>query len=57
MGSTKAFVFLEFMIKILGLEYEDLCKSILNSTKTSLLYASRGPRWAINRTHALQADP
>jgi len=53
MGSTKAFVFLEFMIIILGLEYEDLCKSILNSTKTSLLYSSRGPRWAINRTHAL----
>jgi hypothetical protein len=55
MGSAKAFVFLESTVIILGLEFEDLYKSMSNNTKASLFYASRGLGWARNRTHALQA--
>jgi hypothetical protein len=57
MDSVKTFVFLESTVRILGLESQDLCKSMSNSTKASLFYASRGLGWAVNRTHALQACP
>lgn len=55
MGSAKAFVFLESTVRILGLKFEDLCKSMSNSTKASLFYASRGFGWARNKAHALLA--
>ncbi len=50
MGTTKDIVFQNLQLEFWDYNLK-VGISMLNNTKTSLFYASKGLGWAINRTH------